>query len=55
MAALVLRKEVIMKKKIFAIMMCMMLVLAFCVSCGSSGEEAAPEESAEPVSAEAVD
>ena len=35
--------------------MCMMLVLAFCVSCGSSGEEAAPEESAEPVSAEAVD
>ena len=44
-----------MKKKIIAIMMCMMLVLAFCVSCGSSSEEAAPEESAEPVSAEAVD
>ena len=37
-----------MKKKIFALAMCLMLALAFCVSCGSSSEEAAePAETAE--------
>jgi thiosulfate/3-mercaptopyruvate sulfurtransferase len=45
-----------MKKRLFALIMCLMLALAFCVSCGSSNEEAAPEEEAtEPVAAEAVE
>ena len=33
-----------MKKKMFALMMCLALALAFCVSCGSSSQEAEPEE-----------
>ena len=33
-----------MKKRLFALMMCLALVLAFCVSCGSSSQEAEPEE-----------
>lgn len=41
-----------MKKRLFAIMMCLMLALAFCVSCGSSTPE---EPAAEPVSADPVE
>ena len=43
-----------MKKKLFALMMCLALALAFCVSCGSSSQEAEPEAEPETEATEAA-